>query len=262
MLVRLLLALLLLPGGGPKAVLALVVRERSPVRRGKLAVAISGGLRGFEDCAASLVESFVKPNLEHFDKVDLFVATWDDRTCVPPANVSLDQQPSVELIQRVYSRAGVEIEAKNVWIGDHRRFHFGYEHRSPDGVWPYAFKQAMLNNAEDMWLLWQATMSMVGSDHDVVVRTRPDMCFDPGWQLQFQKKRGQWTAMVAATQAEGMIPGGWPNDRNETLEIPLEPTLVYMGANDFHEDFRDHMPDDMTGFGLFQPMEGHVQRHG
>lgn len=255
MLARLLLPLLLLSGGGPKAVLALLVRGTGPAKRGKLAVAISGGLRGFEECAASLVESFVKPNLEHFDQVDLFVATWDDRTCVPPANVSLDQQPSVELIQKVYARAGIQIEAKNVWLGDHRRFHFGYQHHSPDGVWPYNYKQAMMNNAEDMWLLWQATMSMVGSDHDVVVRTRPDMCFDPGWKLQFQKQKGQWTAMVAATQAKHAM-GGWPEDRDQLLEIPLEPNLVYMGANDFHEDSRDHVPDDMTGFGLYQPMEG------
>eukprot|EP00440_Ansanella_granifera_P021107 gb/GFBE01022920.1/.p1 GENE.gb/GFBE01022920.1/~~gb/GFBE01022920.1/.p1 ORF type:complete len:360 (+),score=78.17 gb/GFBE01022920.1/:1-1080(+) len=232
------------------------------VKRGKLAIAISGGLRGFDQCAQSQIDAFVKPNAELFESIDIFVATWNDRGCMRDGMpVESSTQPTQELVQEVYSAAGHAV--KNMWMGNHATYHEYHRKPAVDGKWPYAFRQQMLDNSHDMWILWQALMSMITPDYDAIIRLRPDLCFSDGYKVQLrQTSDASYVALLVSPFSLPAYAGKAEGTRTEqqTLEIPLEKDSVYMGANMFHADAYNHtsstIPDDMVGFGLYAPMEG------
>lgn len=217
---------------------------------GSLALCITGGLRGGNECVESIRKTFVRAN-SHLGKVDVFLATWSDRQCVNSYGMKRRKSVTEKFIRNLYRTMNVA----SVYVGnatDHPIPKWAYESNGyKTGVFPMSYKLGMLDGTHHMTTLWEECLKRVSPDYDVVVRIRFDQCFPPGYTMQFipPDMRGQDAGLWKFQVATG----------NQKWATTLQPATVYMSENTFHRDRGNKIgtiPDDRMGFGLTGPMKG------
>jgi len=231
---------------------------------GSLAICVSGGLRGAQMGAASLVSAMVQPNLDRLRKVGVFVATWADRQCsnrTRGENTGFLKVTKGQ-VQQIYGKAGVNVE--DIWIGNSvgqgipGRFNKSWGSHS-SSEYPLGGMH-MLDGTHRMATLWQQCLDLVPTDYEVIAHVRPDQHFPPNYRWHFQKESdGIWEVNI--------------EHKDSSWKSILQNQRVYMSLNKYHMDQKllhvlpkridvgdksdvaaGTIPDDRLGFGLAEPM--------
>lgn len=204
--------------------------DRRVQKCSQLAICITGGFRGGDDCTDSHVEAIWNQQ-QHWEHVGLFLATWLDRACTNRSREENRGQLRITetYLRQKYSSTNIEY----IYVGDPDEHGApswvynsqGYQH----GEFPQGYTKLMFEGTYRMMYLWEKCVSAVPRNYDVIMRFRFDVCLPMGWTMKFTcppKQPSQVTSKDVEKAREATI--CWENfegANGEQLWVELEPMV-------------------------------------
>lgn len=212
-----------------------------------LAICISGGVRGGDYCAKSHIEAVIKPSMRHFEQVEIFYATWTERDCRRARNRDENPNPGLitinnTVIRDFYQDVVSDTMPINIWLDSEKNYSRNWHteeelKKLKKEKWPFRYSMPMMSGCHMMVSLWDKCMAMIDSSKfDVVMRLRPDYCFNNFTRIEVFPK------FVRLTYKE------------ITTVVSMKENTIYIPKSG-HSNTVRQVVDDKLAFGYMRPMK-------
>lgn len=168
----------------------------------RVTLLISGTLRGFSQCARTIVNSLAKPNMP---KVNLVISTYSKNDCGGSSGHGIgtnSKDVHIDAVKFAFALKGLPVVLSNESTTHIDSFFTQYRQRPYSIFAPSVNRGALVRYTSQFYLRHRAWEMSSASESDVIILTRPDACIYGRWTV-CQMYDGLSTVVLDMTLRDG-----------------------------------------------------------